>query len=157
MRYREGRKLYMFYPEDEFLDSWNSYITVALIFTSLVAPARVAFVQEETILWFWINFIVDFSFFIDIMVTFNSAIINEADYSIIDNRKQISLIYLTGWFWIDLLSIVPFDLIMQNANNMNSMVKIIRISRMYKLIKLTRLLKMIKIIKDRSKILKVVN
>ena len=145
----------MFYPEDEFVDSWNTFITIILIFTSLSAPVKVAFITEETVSWIIVNFVVDFSFFIDIIITFNSAVINA---EIIDDRKIISCLYLSGWFWIDLLSIIPFDIIAHQANNnMNNMVKIIRISRMYKLVKLTRLLKMAKIIKDRSKILKVVN
>ena len=45
MRFRDGRKKYILYPEDDFVDRWNTYITFILIFTSLVAPARLAFVE----------------------------------------------------------------------------------------------------------------
>ena len=152
MRFRIGRKKYMFYPEDQFLDSWNSYITLVLLFTAIVAPIKVAFVEDETQIWHFINFIVDFSFLIDILVTFNSAFINEETLMIVDNRNLISITYLSGWFWIDVLSIIPFDLIANSQNNMNSMMKLLRISRMYKLIKLTRLIRMVKIIKNMSKV-----
>jgi hypothetical protein len=30
---------------------------------------------------------------------------------IIDNKKEIAVSYLTGWFIIDLLSIIPLDLL----------------------------------------------
>lgn len=62
---------------------------------------------------------------------------------------------------IDLLSIVPFDIIFSNLSSINgkstSMIRLARIGRMYKLVKLTRLLKMLKIIKDRSRLLKYAN
>ena len=158
MRFRFDRKKYLLYPEDDFVDKWNSYITFVLIFTSLVAPARLAFVQKDDILWFWINNLIDLMFFFDILIIFNSAVINEDDYSIIDDRKEVACHYVSGWFLIDLLSIIPFDLILSSGSgNMNNMMKLMRIGRIYKLVKLTRLLKMLKLIKDRSKILKIVN
>lgn len=65
---------------------------------------------------------------------------------------------MQSWFVVDLLSIIPFDMILQTGSgNMNNMIRIVRIGRMYKLLKLTRLLKMLKLVKDRSKILKYVN
>ena len=79
----------------------------------------------------------------------------------IDCRKEIALLYVYGWFFIDLLSIIPFDIIFSNIESVNgrstSMVRLARIGRMYKLVKLTRLLKMLKIIKDRSRLLKYAN
>jgi hypothetical protein len=140
------------------MDKWNLVITLVLIFTSLVAPARVAFITEDSLTWVIINFLVDFFFFLDIVVIFNTALYDD-EFQIIHDRKKIAIIYIQGWFVIDVLSIIPFDLILQTggSNNMNSMIKIVRIGRMYKLLKLTRLLKMLKLVKERSKILKYIN
>ena len=97
-------------------------------------------------------------FLSDSIIIFNSAVINQDDFSIIDDRGRIASIYLHGWFTVDILSIVPFDIILSSSSgNMNNMIKLVRIGRMYKLVKLTRLLKMLKLVKDRSKILKIVN
>jgi len=65
--------------------------------------------------------------------------------------------YITGWFFIDLISIFPFNLILSStgdSSDINGMAKITRIGRMYKLVKLTRLLRILKILKARSKLLK---
>jgi len=53
---------------------------------------------------------IDIFFFIDIVVNFNSAYIDES-YEVIDDRKKIAHSYLVSWFLIDFLSIVPFELI----------------------------------------------
>ena len=148
----------MFYPEDIYLDKWNLLITIVLLFTSIVTPARIAFVQDEdTEVWLIINILVDLLFTIDITVVFNSAFYTE-DFQITDDRKEIASQYITSWFIIDVFSVIPFDLFFMSHNgNINSMVKFARIGRLYKLIKLTRLVKMLKLVKDRSKIIKQIN
>ena len=86
MHFREDKVKFMWYPEDPCLDNWNLFITLVLIFTSMVAPARVAFVVYDSFEWVIINQIVDFCFLIDIIVIFNSATYDE-DFNIIQDRK----------------------------------------------------------------------
>jgi len=64
--------------------------------------------------------------------------------------------YLQGWFIIDFLSIVPFDLLI-SPGNLNDSIRIARIGRMYKLVKMIRLLRILKIVRDRAKLLKYLN
>ena len=90
MNFRLNRLPYMFYPEDVYLDKWNLLITIVLLFTSIVTPARIAFVQDDTSAWIIINIIVDLLFTIDIIVVFNSAFYTE-DFQITDDRKEIAL------------------------------------------------------------------
>jgi hypothetical protein len=81
--YKRNNKVpYLWYPEHPLLEKWNLFITLVLIFTSLVAPARVAFINQDSQTWVVINYIVDFSFLVDIFVIFNSAL-NDDDYNII--------------------------------------------------------------------------
>ena len=63
----------MFYPEDQLLNKWNLLITLVLLFTSIVTPARIAFVDTDSGLWLTINLLVDVLFAIDILVVFNTA------------------------------------------------------------------------------------
>ena len=49
-------------------------------------------------------------FFFDILIIFNTAFYND-DMDLIDNRKKIAKVYLKGWFFIDFLAILPFDVI----------------------------------------------
>ena len=79
-----------------------------------------------------------------------------------EDRKTIGWAYLTSWFPVDSIAIIPLDVIIQSAqseeNNdgvtTNKMLRLSKIGRMYKLIKLTRLLRVLKIVKEKSKFLK---
>ena len=106
--------------------------------------------------WTIVNYIVDLLFFVDIIVIFNSAFNND-DFEVVEDRKRIAVHYLTGWFLIDALSIIPFDFIIvqqQSSEGFTDLARIARIGRMYKLIKLTKMIRILKIVKDRSKLLK---
>jgi len=94
-------------------------------------------------------------FLVDIIFIFNSAF-NDDDFKLIDDRCKIAKNYLNSWFTVDLLAIIPFDIIISStkSGNVNDVVRIARIGRMYKLIKLTRLLRILKIVKQRNKLLK---
>ena len=65
------------------------------------------------------NYSIDCFFFIDILVNFNSAYIDES-YEVIDDRKKIAKSYIVSWFLIDFLSIVPFELVVTAADKMES-------------------------------------
>jgi len=41
-----------------------------------------------------------------------SAYVDE-DYKVIDDRKEIAVSYLKGWFIIDIFAIIDFDLILK--------------------------------------------
>ena len=107
-RRRENRKACMLYPEDDFKNNWDLFITMILILTCIVTPVRIAFYEEDDVSWTIINYTIDFFFFIDIVVSFNSAFYDE-DFRIVDSRRIISRDYVRGWFLIDLLSIFPFQ------------------------------------------------
>ena len=98
---------------------------------------------------------IDTLFMMDIIVIFNTAYYDEY-LQIIDNRKLIVKQYLTGWFTIDILAIIPFNLIL-NATKTNQLVRFARVGRLYKLVKLTRLLRILKILRNNSKIMKMVS
>ena len=59
--------------------------------------------------WIYINYTVDILFLIDIFVNFNLATYDE-DFVVIEDRAKLAKNYLGGWFTIDVMSIIPFDL-----------------------------------------------
>lgn len=58
--------------------------------------------------------------------------------------------YIKQWFAIDLVAIMPFDLLIQGFSNKkaNSLVRIARVGKLYKLVKLMRLVRILKILKQ---------
>ena len=79
-----------------------------------MAPFNLAFSDElDLIMWYvLLNYTIDIIFFFDIIINFNLAYQDET-FTTIDDRRIITVTYLKGWFMIDMLSIVPFDLIFQ--------------------------------------------
>jgi len=53
----------------------------------------------------------DVLFFIDVILTFNTAILNDSNWTIEANRKNIAISYLKSWFVVDVLSCFPFGLL----------------------------------------------
>ena len=128
-----------------------------LLITCLLTPWRIAFGEEEDpVEWQVISYSIDLFFLVDIVVIFFSAYY-DAEFQIVENHKQIAVTYLQGWFAIDTIAIIPFELILKSNDNYGDVVRIARVGRMYKLIKMTKLLRILKIIKEKSKLLKYLN
>ena len=127
-------------------------MAVILIFTCLVTPYRIALVDRDSEGWKWLNYFIDFSFFVDMLIIFNSAYYDD-EFKEIQDRKTIAKVYIKGWFTIDLFAIIPFDTLF-GGNDLNQIVRITRISKMYKLVKITRLLRILKIFKESNKMFK---
>ena len=94
---------------------------------------------------------IDLFFFLDMCIIFNSAVLTD-EFETIDDRKEIACIYLKSWFCIDLLSILPFEVMIRlnkeeaNVANINQMLRILRIGKLTKLFKLMKLLRILKIL-----------
>ena len=155
----------MFYPVEEkrtnvqikvrFVDqlkaSWDIFVMIVLIFSCLTIPYRVAFVKEDTKQWEVVNNTVDICFLLDIIIIFNSAYYDE-DFKIVDSRKTISCVYLKGWFFIDIVSILPIEMVLKaDAVKYNEMIRIARIGRIYKVVKLFRLVRIVKFAKSKNR------
>lgn len=91
-----------------------------------------------------INGVVDALFFIDILVFFNSAYIDD-ELNIIEDRCQIAKNYLSVWFWVDLVAIVPFSWFVQSKGEAANLVRFARIGRITKILKLLKLLRLMKL------------
>ena len=89
------------------------------------------------------NWVVDSLFFIDIIIIFNSAYIDERD-ELVKDRCTIASNYLRGWFFVDLISIIPFEIFFQRGDAVN-LVRFARIGRIPKIIKLLKLFRLMKL------------
>lgn len=98
----------MIYPNNKIKSDWDSLITLVLIFTCMVTPYRIAFVEEDAFEWVLANNLIDFLFLIDMILCFMTAYYTE-EYELIEDRAIIAKTYLTGWFLIDFLAIFPFE------------------------------------------------
>lgn len=61
--------------------------------------------------------------------------------------------YLKSWFLIDLISIIPFDIILMYGS-INRIARFSRIGKLYKIIRMTKMVRLLKIAKVRNKLVK---
>ena len=82
------------------------------IYTTLFLPFKLAFFNEEGLFLIILDFIVNALFFVDILVT--CFTVYNQNGEIIDDLLTIILNYLKSWFVIDLISIFPFDYVIES-------------------------------------------
>ena len=68
---------------------WNCCVMCLLIFTSVVIPYRLAFVDEETMQWTVVYYCIDFFFLVDLVICFFTSY--RDDYRQVDvvSHKEI--------------------------------------------------------------------
>jgi len=98
------------HPQSPLKTLWNFFMLVIIIFLSVTVPYRIAFEDVAPPPWFYTDTILDFLFIIDLGLNFFSAIENDNGEIIVEHKK-IAMIYLKGWFLIDVTSSIPITLI----------------------------------------------
>jgi len=93
----------------------------------------------------------DFLFFVDVVLTFNTAILDDTNWTIEDNYKTIAITYLKSWFVIDILSCFPFGLLNHSNNPSANAATVQNLAKAYKFVKLIKLTRVMKIMKDKNR------
>lgn len=81
------------------------------MFTTIVVPYRLAFVDVEPQSWQIVYYVINGFFLVDCFVNFFTTYTDDEKNIEITDHKKICLNYLKSWFLIDLMSCLPFDLI----------------------------------------------
>ncbi len=111
---------------------WDSITILALVFVASVTPVEVAFLSEPGDVLKWFNQLVDIVFCIDIL--FNFLTPYEVRPGVYEERPHmIAKHYMTHWFLIDLVSVLPF--------NMVKMVRLVRLAKLLRIFRANRVLK----------------
>ena len=136
---------------------WDILTVLALIFTAIVTPFEVAFLetpQSWSAAWkdplFYINRLVDVIFSIDLVLQFFLIYPEQNDASgvrWVESRRQIAVHYLKSWFALDFFStamcIIDFISVDSGENpevNIQAL-RVLRVLRALRLIKLVRLVR----------------
>jgi hypothetical protein len=132
------------------MQQWDVIVSVALMFTGIVTPYEVAFLGTEINTIFFINRFIDLLFVKDMLMAFflmYEECTRKGRQFVRDHRK-IVLRYIKSWFFIDLVSIIPFDLLSMVLNSgAFQKLKVLRTIRVLRLLKLVRVLRASRILK----------
>ncbi|XP_014473638.1 PREDICTED: potassium voltage-gated channel subfamily H member 2 isoform X4 [Dinoponera quadriceps] len=106
---------------------WDWVILILVMYTAIFTPYVAAFVlsdpdynsrknkkySDDPIVI--IDFIVDVTFIIDIIINFRTTFVNSND-EVVSHPGKIAVHYLKGWFVIDLVAAIPFDLLLVGSD-----------------------------------------
>jgi len=118
---------------------------ILIIYVATVTPFKFSFVDENAYpFWEYAEYLIDLFFVADIFVTFFTPLfIND---QLIKSHKRIAIDYLKFWFWLDVFSVIPLEILMSNLNPgigfIDSITREPRIYKLFKIVKLTRTLRL---------------
>ena len=135
--------------DNKYKDGWDAFIGIVLVITCVMTPINIAFSFDKSFTHSEIaDHTIDFLFLIDIIICFNAEFIAD-NHEVIRDRKRISINYLTGWFFIDIVSIIPFSEFF-SGSKYNKLARISRVGKLQKLIKLGKLFRVCKLLKNKD-------
>ena len=125
--------------DGSFTRNWQMIVMLLLLYTAIITPYELAYLdpRPDWIL-FWVNRLVDVLFIIDIFINFNTCT-QLSSGEVARTRRTIRPAYLRSWFPIDLVSTIPYDLLVQDSSSSSS--SVMPFLRTLKLLKLVARLK----------------
>ena len=152
----ESEGQWVIHPDNRLATLWDLFMFLLVCYVSIFTPVRISYFSnvEPGSLIFIVDLIVDFFFFLDIIKRFHTGFhVDSFGTELELNPSVIRWSYLKGWFVLDLVSILPIDLIVlviasgQDAATfrVTRLFKLLRLLRLTKLLKLLRLLRMGKV------------
>mmetsp|Transcript_27390 Transcript_27390/g.89649 ORF Transcript_27390/g.89649 Transcript_27390/m.89649 type:complete len:686 (+) Transcript_27390:150-2207(+) len=135
-------------PRWKRMNQWDGLVAVLLLYTAIVTPFEVGFLDTALdgpfLILYCLNRIVDFCFLVDLLFNFNLIYFDEnlGSGTWIADRHKIASHYFRGYFWIDFISILPFDSIgLIYESDALADLKVLRLTRLLRLFKLLRVLR----------------
>ena len=154
----------IFHPNHPFKLTWDAFLGCLIIYSLIVIPMQMAFDSlyegdsGGPLLIF--DYVIDGMFFMDMVVNCNTAYYSDKADAFILERQRIRRHYSrSGWMLIDLVSCVPFDIIVfaavQNSSRSTSTVQLVKVTRLLRLLKLMKILDISKFMNHLEEILNV--
>ncbi|XP_055329281.1 potassium voltage-gated channel subfamily H member 6-like isoform X2 [Paramacrobiotus metropolitanus] len=143
---------------------WDWIILLLVIYTAIVTPYVAAFLLNEeerraklnqnpetrgegaedssnryddpmTI----VDLIVDIMFIVDILINFRTTYVNTND-EVVSDLGKISVHYFKGWFLIDVVAAIPFDLLLfgSQSDETTTLIGLLKTARLLRLVRVAR-------------------
>lgn len=139
-------------PNSTAVRCWDLYTLVLLVYVAIVTPFQMAFLSDNSLNdirpWlgiFILDRFIDISFLVDIVVNFRRGWIVEHSNGTVEYRytcKEGSRRYARGWFIVDVISILPVELLdILPALNIGPYARISKVFKLFRFAKLMRILR----------------
>lgn len=139
-------------PRSRYVQWWDLTTALALGYTAFVTPFEVGLGLETSInALFAVNQLVNLVFIIDVLVQFVMPVPDPVTGELIRSHAVLARKYLRGWFGVDVLSVLPIDVVVVAAPKLipsedTSFLRALKLLRIMRLFKLVRVLRASRII-----------
>ncbi|XP_077410355.1 voltage-gated inwardly rectifying potassium channel KCNH2 isoform X1 [Vanacampus margaritifer] len=129
---------------------WDWLILLLVIYTAILTPYSAAFLlndQEEAAMQRCgyscsplnvVDLIVDIMFIIDIVINFRTTYVNSND-EVVSHPLRIAVHYFKGWFLIDMVAAIPFDLLIyRSGEETTTLIGLLKTARLLRLVRVAR-------------------
>ena len=136
------------HPSSTWKNVWDLLINYHLVYTAIFVPYSACFEEGmSSDLQFIYDCWMDSCFLTDIVLTFFTAIRGKPGEYISD-KSEIAKSYIKGWFFIDLLTSLPFQILERigdsSALGNTKMLRIMRLPRLLRFLKMAKLIRFLK-------------
>ncbi|KAG2442021.1 hypothetical protein HYH02_009813 [Chlamydomonas schloesseri] len=129
---------------------WDLFILALLVWVLFASPVIICFGLTGDI-WHgdWLGIIeltVDLAFLFDIYLNFRTAYYDSKGH-LVTERWRIARHYLRTWFVLDVICVIPYDLITAGTMGFLSMLKLLRVMRVGKVIRMIKMYRLLRVIR----------
>ncbi|XP_076453438.1 voltage-gated delayed rectifier potassium channel KCNH8-like isoform X2 [Babylonia areolata] len=115
---------------------WDWLILLCTFYIAIMVPFNAAFRRHNRYRDFmYIDAAVELLFAFDIVLNFRTSFVNKNGQVCYDSRL-IALNYMRGWFLLDLLAAIPFDLLYAFDVNTGTLIHLLKVARLLRLARL---------------------
>ena len=97
-------------PESSLIRFWNLIMFFLMVYTAVIMPFKVSFIDENYLAWSVFDTIVDIFFIMDIVINFNMPYF-DSNNCLVTKRSSIFFNYIKGWLLLDLVSSIPMEIL----------------------------------------------
>uniref|UniRef100_A0A0R3T9N2 Ion_trans domain-containing protein n=1 Tax=Rodentolepis nana TaxID=102285 RepID=A0A0R3T9N2_RODNA len=107
---------------------WDWLIVLCTFYFAIMVPYNAAFHRDGNERYLrTLDMIIEVLFIIDILLNFRTTFVSKSGH-VVHRSKEIALNYIRGWFILDLIAAVPFDIIKTIQNPESPVVSSVRLS-----------------------------
>uniref|UniRef100_A0A1I8INT5 Cyclic nucleotide-binding domain-containing protein n=1 Tax=Macrostomum lignano TaxID=282301 RepID=A0A1I8INT5_9PLAT len=133
---------------------WDWLILILVIYTAIFTPYVAAFLLNDdrrdrklkhpvdyTDPMAVIDILVDVMFIVDILINFRTTYVNKND-EVVSHPGRIAVHYFKGWFLIDVVAAIPFDLLLwgsgSTSDETTTLIGLFKTARLLRLVRVAR-------------------
>ncbi|XP_063789695.1 potassium voltage-gated channel subfamily H member 7 isoform X2 [Pseudophryne corroboree] len=130
---------------------WDWLILLLVIYTAIFTPYSAAFLlndleeQRRRACGYSCNplnvvdLMVDIMFIIDILINFRTTYVNQNE-EVVSDPAKIAIHYFKGWFLIDMVAAIPFDLLIfgSGSDETTTLIGLLKTARLLRLVRVAR-------------------